>query len=142
MKKPFLTLAQAQEIKKNYPTPFHIYDERGIRENARALKAAFAWNPGFKEYFAVKATPTPGILKLLREEGHVTMSADGALELTATGREIAERIYERHRLLTLWFTELGVSEAQAAQDACRVEHDISAETFQRLKEHFGGSEKI
>ncbi len=69
MKKPFLTLAQAQEIKKTYPTPFHIYDERGIRENARALKAAFAWNPGFKEYFAVKATPTPGILKLLREEG-------------------------------------------------------------------------
>jgi len=69
MKKPFLTLAQAQEIKKAYPTPFHIYDERGIRENARALRAAFAWNPGFKEYFAVKATPTPGILKLLREEG-------------------------------------------------------------------------
>ena len=69
MKKPFLTLAQAQDIKKTYPTPFHIYDERGIRENARALKAAFEWNPGFKEYFAVKATPTPGILKLLREEG-------------------------------------------------------------------------
>ena len=69
MKKPFLTLAQALEIKQSYPTPFYIYDERGIRENARALKAAFAWNPGFKEYFAVKATPTPGILKLLREEG-------------------------------------------------------------------------
>ena len=69
MKKPFLTLAQAQEIRQSYPTPFYIYDERGIRENARALKAAFGWNPGFKEYFAVKATPTPGILKLLREEG-------------------------------------------------------------------------
>ena len=69
MKKPFLTLAQAREITKTCPTPFHIYDERGIRENARALRAAFAWNPGFKEYFAVKATPTPGILKLLREEG-------------------------------------------------------------------------
>lgn len=69
MKKPFLTLAQAKEIIKTYPTPFHIYDERGIRANARALKAAFSWNPGFKEYFAVKATPTPGILKLLREEG-------------------------------------------------------------------------
>ena len=69
MKSPFLTLAQAKEIKKSYPTPFYIYDERGIRENARALKTAFAWNPGFKEYFAVKATPTPGILKLLREEG-------------------------------------------------------------------------
>lgn len=81
-------------------------------------------------------------VKLLREEGHLTMSADGALELTASGREIAERIYERHRLLTLWFTELGVSEAQAAWDACRVEHDISAETFQKLKEHFGGGEKI
>ena len=69
MKKPFLTLAQAKEIASTHPTPFHIYDEWGIRENARALRAAFAWNPGFKEYFAVKATPTPGILKLLREEG-------------------------------------------------------------------------
>ena len=69
MKRPFLTLAQAQEIKKTYPTPFHIYDERGIRATARALNAAFGWNPGFKEYFAVKATPTPGILKILKQEG-------------------------------------------------------------------------
>ena len=69
MKKPFLTEAQAREIIKTYHTPFHIYDEKGIRENVRALKAAFAWNPGYKEYFAVKATPTPGILKILREEG-------------------------------------------------------------------------
>ena len=69
MKTPFLTLAQAREIKESWPTPFHIYDEAGIRKNARALKEAFSWNPGFKEYFAVKATPTPGILKLLREEG-------------------------------------------------------------------------
>ena len=58
-KKPFLTLEQAQEISKTYPTPFHIYDEKAIRENARKVKAAFAWNPGYKEYFAVKATPTP-----------------------------------------------------------------------------------
>ena len=69
MKKPFVTLEQLQEIVKDYPTPFHIYDERGIRENVRDLHRAFAWNPGFKEYFAVKATPTPQILKLLREEG-------------------------------------------------------------------------
>ena len=62
-------MSQVQEIKRTCPTPFHIYDERGIRENARALKAAFAWNPGFREYFAVKATPTPGILNILREEG-------------------------------------------------------------------------
>ena len=69
MKRPFLTLAQAREIKQTWPTPFHIYDEAGIRANARALKAAFAWNPGFREHFAVKATPTPGILKILKEEG-------------------------------------------------------------------------
>ena len=69
MKKPFVTPEQLQEIAKDYPTPFHLYDERGIRENARALYKAFSWNPGFKEYFAVKATPTPAILKLLREEG-------------------------------------------------------------------------
>ena len=76
-------------------------------------------------------------VKLLRADGYVTMADDGALELTGKGAEVAERIYERHRLLTLWFTELGVSQAQAAQDACRIEHHISAETFQKLKEHFG-----
>lgn len=69
MKKPFVTLEQLQEITKTYPTPFHIYDEKGIRENARKLKKAFSWNEGFKEYFAVKATPNPFILKILQEEG-------------------------------------------------------------------------
>ncbi len=69
MKTPFVTKAQLDAITAHYPTPFHIYDEAGIRENARRLKAAFAWNPGFREYFAVKATPTPAILKLLHEEG-------------------------------------------------------------------------
>ena len=69
MKKPFITKAQAEEIIKTYPTPFHIYDEKGIRENARNLYKAFSWNKGFREYFAVKATPNPFILKLLAEEG-------------------------------------------------------------------------
>ena len=69
MKKPFVTLDQLQAIVEQYPTPFHLYDEKGIRENARRLKQAFAWNPGYKEYFAVKATPNPQILKILREEG-------------------------------------------------------------------------
>jgi diaminopimelate decarboxylase len=69
MKKPFVTLEQLQEMNKIYPTPFHLYDEKGIRENARKLKKAFSWNPGFKEYFAVKATPNPFILKILQEEG-------------------------------------------------------------------------
>ena len=68
-KTSFLTLEKAQEIIREIPTPFHIYDEAGIRANARALKAAFSWNPGFREYFAVKATPNPYILKLLKEEG-------------------------------------------------------------------------
>jgi len=69
MKTPFVTQAQLEAIAARYPTPFHIYDEAGIRANARRLKEAFAWNPGFREYFAVKATPTPAILKLLKEEG-------------------------------------------------------------------------
>ena len=68
-KKPFVTLEQVQEMVKTYPTPFHLYDEKGIRENARRVKAAFAWNPGFKEYFAVKATPNPRLLQILKEEG-------------------------------------------------------------------------
>ena len=59
MKRPFVTLEQLQEIVKQYPTPFHLYDEKGIRETARGLYRAFSWNPGFKEYFAVKATPNP-----------------------------------------------------------------------------------
>jgi len=68
-KKSFLTLAKAKEIRDQIPTPFHLYDEAGIRANARALKAAFAWNKGFKEYFAVKATPNPYIMQILHEEG-------------------------------------------------------------------------
>lgn len=70
MKKiPFLTLEKAKEIREQIPTPFYVYDEAGIRANARLLKAAFSWNPGFREYFAVKATPNPFLLKILHEEG-------------------------------------------------------------------------
>lgn len=70
MKKiPFVTKEQIEKIAETYPTPFYIYDEKGIRENARKLKQAFSWNKGFREYFAVKATPNPQILKILQEEG-------------------------------------------------------------------------
>ena len=69
MKRPFVTRSQLDAIVKEYPTPFHLYDEKGIRENARRVNAAFAWNPGFREYFAVKAAPNPTLLKILREEG-------------------------------------------------------------------------
>ena len=68
-KQPFATQAQLEAIAAEYGTPFYLYDERGIRETARLVNQAFGWNPGFKEYFAVKATPTPGILQILREEG-------------------------------------------------------------------------
>lgn len=68
-KKPFVTLSQVEEMVKTYPTPFHLYDEKGIRENARKVKQAFSWNKGFHEYFAVKATPNPYLMQILKEEG-------------------------------------------------------------------------
>ena len=68
-KEAFVTKEQIEEIVKTYPTPFHIYDEKGIRRNAQALKEAFAWNKGFKEFFAVKATPNPFLIDILREYG-------------------------------------------------------------------------
>lgn len=68
-KVPFITKEKAQEIAQNYPTPFYLYDEKGIRENAKAVKEAFSWNPGFKEYFAVKATPNPVLIQILKEYG-------------------------------------------------------------------------
>ena len=69
MKTPFVSREKLAEITDKFPTPFHLYDEKGIRGRARALHEAFSWNPGFKEYFAVKATPNPAILKILKEEG-------------------------------------------------------------------------
>lgn len=69
MKKPFITKTKAEEIASEYPTPFHIYDEKGIRDNARSVNKAFSWNKGYRQYFAVKALPNPFILKLFKEEG-------------------------------------------------------------------------
>ena len=68
-KEPFVTYEKLKEIAKDYPTPFYLYDEKGIRENARAVNEAFSWNKGFKEYFAVKATPNPFLIDILREYG-------------------------------------------------------------------------
>lgn len=68
-KKPFVTLEQLREIERTYPTPFYLYDEKGIRENAARLKQAFAWNQGYKEYFAVKATPNPFLINILKDMG-------------------------------------------------------------------------
>ena len=66
---PYVTREKAEEIAAQYPTPFYLYDEKGIRENAKAVKEAFAWNPGFREYFAVKATPNPYIMDIFRDYG-------------------------------------------------------------------------
>ncbi|XME02580.1 diaminopimelate decarboxylase [Lachnospiraceae bacterium C1.1] len=68
-KKPFVTNEKLQEITKKYPTPFHLYDEAGIRRNCEAVKKAFAWNKGYREYFAVKALPNPFILNIFKEYG-------------------------------------------------------------------------
>lgn len=68
-KTPFTTKEKLEEIAAKYPTPFHLYDEAGIRKNAEKLKKAFAWNKGFKEYFAVKATPNPFLINILRDYG-------------------------------------------------------------------------
>lgn len=69
MKRPFIEKGKLEEIIAEYPTPFHLYDEKGIRDTARSLQKAFSWNKGFKEYFAVKATPNPALMQILREEG-------------------------------------------------------------------------
>lgn len=69
MKQPFVSKEQLEQIVQTYPTPFHLYDEKGLRENAKLVQQAFAWNPGFKEYFAVKANPNPFLIQLLQEYG-------------------------------------------------------------------------
>lgn len=74
-------------------------------------------------------------MALLKSNGYIVMDSDGLLHLTKSGREIAERIYERHQLFTKWLVMLGVDPDIAAADACRIEHDISAVTFQKIKEH-------
>ena len=77
-------------------------------------------------------------MSLLREDGYITMDKEGLIDLTDAGMEIASRIYERHRLLSKWLMALGVSPETASEDACRIEHDVSDETFQKIKEHIAG----
>ncbi len=72
---------------------------------------------------------------LLRENGYIVIDRDGLIELTPSGQEVAERIYERHQLLTRWLISLGVPPDDASEDACRIEHDVSDTTFQRMKDH-------
>ena len=78
-------------------------------------------------------------MKKLRESGYIEMDKDGLISLLPAGEEIARRIFERHQLLTQFFIHLGVSPEVAAADACKVEHDLSEETFQKIKAHALGS---
>ena len=95
MKKvPFVTLEKLNEITEKYPTPFHLYDEKGIRENAKALKEAFAWNKGFKEFFAVKATPNPYLINILQEYG-CGCDCSSATELMIWQKSMAIRLFIR-----------------------------------------------
>ena len=100
MKKvPFVTKEQIEEIAKTYPTPFHLYDEKGLRENAKRLYEAFSWNPGYKEYFAVKATPNPFLMSILKEYGvHATFFHIG-YTITQENADILKRqITEGHAI--------------------------------------------
>lgn len=80
-------------------------------------------------------------MKKLRENGYINMDNDGYITLSETGLEIAERMYERHTLLSSFLIRLGVDEKTAVEDACRIEHVISPETFQKLKDHVEGQKK-
>ena len=79
-------------------------------------------------------------MKKLREKNHITVTKEGFISLTDTGREIAEMIYERHELLTDWLTRLGVDATVAAEDACRIEHVISKESFEAIKQYVSNLE--
>lgn len=93
------------------------------------------------DFFGFSRPSVSNAVSLLKQSGLVTMGKDGSLSLTEAGKEIAERTYERHRLLTQYFMALGVSEKTAQEDACRIEHVISQESFQKLKEHVEQAKK-
>lgn len=86
-------------------------------------------------YFEYSKPSISIAMKNLRNEGYITVDSKGYIELTEKGSEIAERMYERHTMLTDWLKALGVSEKTAAEDACRIEHVISAESFEAIKKH-------
>ena len=120
-----------QESAEDYLEAILVIQER--KGNVRSIDVAHHLN--FSKPSVSRA------MSLLRENGYVQMDKDGLLSLTDAGMEIASRIYERHRLLTEWLTVLGVRPDVAAEDACRIEHDISEESFARLKEHIAMAEK-
>lgn len=115
---------QIHESAENYLEAILALSEKG---NVRSIDVAQHLN--FSKPSVSRA------MSLLRENGYVIMDDDGLLHLTDTGYEIASRIYERHQLLTTWLTRLGVDPKAAAEDACKIEHDLSVESFEAIKSH-------
>jgi DtxR family Mn-dependent transcriptional regulator len=115
---------QIHESAENYLEAILALSEKG---NVRSIDVAQHLN--FSKPSVSRA------MSLLRENGYVIMDDDGLLHLTDTGYEIASRIYERHQLLTTWLTRLGVDPKVAAEDACKIEHDLSVESFEAIKSH-------
>lgn len=121
-------VAKIQESAENYLETILILSQR--KGSVRSIDVAAEL--GFSK-------PSVSIaMKNLREKGCVTVDGDGLLSLTEQGKRIAERVYERHTLFTEWLISLGVDEKTAAEDACRIEHVISAESFQAIKRHVNG----
>lgn len=118
---------QIHESAENYLEAILALSEKG---NVRSIDVAQHLN--FSKPSVSRA------MSLLRENGYVIMDDDGLLHLTDSGYEIAARIYERHQLLTKWLTQLGVDPEVAAEDACKIEHDLSVESFEALKRHING----
>ena len=100
-------------------------------------KSGFVRSVDVGEYLGYSKPSVSRAMGLLRQGGLITVESDGGLVLTDAGREIAEKIYERHTVLSQVLISLGVPEKQAVEDACKIEHDISDETFEALKAHFG-----
>ena len=115
---------QIHESAENYLEAILALSEKG---NVRSIDVAQHLN--FSKPSVSRA------MSLLRENGYVIMDDDGLPHLTDTGYEIASRIYERHQLLTTWLTRLGVDPKVAAEDACKIEHDLSVESFEAIKSH-------
>lgn len=115
---------QIHESAENYLEAILALSEKG---NVRSIDVAQHLN--FSKPSVSRA------MSLLRENGYVIMDDDGLLHLTDTGYKIASRIYERHQLLTTWLTRLGVDPKVAAEDACKIEHDLSVESFEAIKSH-------
>jgi len=96
--------------------------------------------PATNDHKKSKKKPSVSVaMKNLRENGYITVSPEGYIHLTESGLEVAEKIYERHTILSNWLTMLGVDPRVAAEDACKIEHDVSAESFEAINRHINSS---